>query len=441
MTGTSSSASPAASLLRGWLVYTLSSGINAAVPLLIIPVLTRYLTPADYGIVAMMGVLITTVTPFVGLSLHGAIAVKYYDKSTTDLAGYVGTCLLILAATSLLVLAAMMGFADAIAAATAFPSKWLPVIVVIALTQFVAQVLLTIWQMQERPLAFAAFQTAQTILNIGLTVWLVAGWQWSWQGRVYAHAATAVIAGGVALLLLWRGGWLRFRPEREAVVHAVNFGIPLIPHALGSAVTTQIGRVFITMMVGVAATGLYMVGFQVAMVVELLATSFNKAYAPWLYRHLRDGGEEMKIYIVKLTYAYFAAVVLSVAVLAVVLPRILSLLVGERFAGAAEFTTWIAIGFGFSAMYYMVANYLFYAGAPRLLAWVTAVSCLLSLGFNYGLVRVNGAVGAAQALALTLMVTFLLTWLASARVFPMPWRLRRSPSLTAAAAHAGADPC
>ena len=61
-------------------VYTISNILNALIPFFLIPVLTRYLTPVDYGITSMMQVMIGFLTPFVGLNLHGAIAVKYYKK-------------------------------------------------------------------------------------------------------------------------------------------------------------------------------------------------------------------------------------------------------------------------------------------------------------------------------------------------------------------------
>ena len=55
-------------------IYTITSGINAAIPFSIMPILTRYLTPSDYGTVAMFGVLLSFVAPFTGLSINGAIA-------------------------------------------------------------------------------------------------------------------------------------------------------------------------------------------------------------------------------------------------------------------------------------------------------------------------------------------------------------------------------
>jgi O-antigen/teichoic acid export membrane protein len=83
-------------LLRSSTVYTLSTVINTAIPFLMMPVLTRYLAPTDYGIVAMFAVLVGIINPFVGLSLHGAVSVRYFVKEKADLPRFIAKCFMIL---------------------------------------------------------------------------------------------------------------------------------------------------------------------------------------------------------------------------------------------------------------------------------------------------------------------------------------------------------
>jgi hypothetical protein len=45
------------------------------------------------------------------------------------------------------------------------------------------------------------------------------------------------------------------------------------------------------------------------------------------------------------------------------------------------------------------------------------------VALTYMLIRRNGAIGAAYASAASFCIAFLLTWVLSARVCPMPWRL------------------
>jgi O-antigen/teichoic acid export membrane protein len=92
------------SLLRGSATYLLSNLLSAAIPFLLLPVLTRFLAPAQYGPVAIYQTLLTGLVAFIGLTGNGAAAVKYYenDISATELKYYIGSCFVVLAGTTLL---------------------------------------------------------------------------------------------------------------------------------------------------------------------------------------------------------------------------------------------------------------------------------------------------------------------------------------------------
>ena len=76
-----------------------------------------------------------------------------------------------------------------------------------------------------------------------------------------------------------------------------------------------------------------------------------------------------------------------------------------------------------NGMYLMVANYIYQANKTHLLAWITLFTAVVNIVLNYVLIRANGAIGAAQASAASFFVGFVLTWILSARVCRMPWRV------------------
>ncbi|SNB45050.1 lipopolysaccharide biosynthesis protein [Geobacter sp. DSM 9736] len=404
-------------------IYTLSRIINAAIPFLIMPVLTRYLTPTDYGIVAMFGILVGIVSPFVGLSLHGAVSVKYFDNTELNLPKYIGNCVFVLLASTVLVSGVMWLFSEPIAKLSSFPTEWLWAVVLVAFAQFISLIALTIWQVENKPARFGAFQNLQVLVNVGLSVFFVVVMGRGWQGRLEGQIVTLVFFAAIALVLLRKNGWLKYDFDRGAIRHALAFGVPLIPHALGVLLIMQTDRIFLTNMAGIATAGIYSVAYQFGSIIDLGASSFNQAYAPWLYRQLPEINDEGKRRIVRMTYAYFVFVFFAAILLSTVVPFFLSFYVGKDFIGAQAYIFWICLGFSFSAMYYMVTNYIFFAGKTGILAWVTFISAMLNIGFNYLFIKLNGPVGAAQASALTFSISFVLTWILSAKVYPMPWNL------------------
>ena len=86
------------SLISSSITYTISNIVNLAIPFLLLPVMTRFLSPEDYGIVSMFSVLVSIMTSFVGLNVHGAIVQQFYEKDSINFPKYLTNCFYIMIA-------------------------------------------------------------------------------------------------------------------------------------------------------------------------------------------------------------------------------------------------------------------------------------------------------------------------------------------------------
>lgn len=418
------------SLFGPALVYTASSAVNAAIPLLMLPIMTRVLSPAEYGIVAMFGVVVALLGTLTGLSVHGAVGVRYFQRPEYDLPRYVTTCLLILAASTGIATLIVLLCSHWLEEITQIPTSWLIAAVGVAGAQFVVNVRLSIWQCANQPWRFGALRFAQSAIDATASLVMVLALGLAWQGRIGGLTLAALAASTVAIVSLRREGWLARAGDRRYAVDALKFGMPLIPHAMGGMLLAIADRFMITNLLDVASTGVYMVALQIGMLLGLLTDSFNKAYAPWLMSILGERNPVRDRQIVRFTYVYFACVVAIALLLGLTAPWILAVLVGHSFRGAASIIIYIAFGHAFGGMYYMVANYIFFAGRTASLALVTLISGLLNVSASYWLLQRNGVVGAAQAFMLSQAVLFLGTWWLAQKSRPMPWgRMVLSPAL------------
>lgn len=408
-------------LLKTSAVYTLTNIINSAIPFLMMPVLTRVLSPVDYGIVSMFQVLLGIVAPFTGLSVNGAINRRYYDRDKIDFPKYVANCFVLLLSSTLIVGILFILFGKGISNATSFPVGWLWAVLIVSCCQFIISIVLIHWQVQIKPLFFSIFQITNTLLNMGLSIWFVIGLGYNWQGRIQGQVITAIVFSIIGIFILYRSGWIKWGINKEYLKHALFFGIPLIPHTLGTFIITMSDRLFLTNMVGVAETGLYTVGYQIGNIVGLIQDAINKAWVPWLFNKLKNINENSKVQIVKITYILFIFIAIIALVLSAIAPWLLSFFVGEEFRSAGKYVFWIAIGYAFNGMYKIIANYIFYVEKTKYLAWMTFLTALLNIFFTFILIKINGPVGAAQATALAFFISFILTWVLSSKLYKMPW--------------------
>ena len=403
-------------------IYLGANLLSAAIPFLLLPFLTRALSPAEYGIVAMLGVSLSIFTIFTGLNLNGAVGVRYFQLGAEAFRDYVCACvLLILLSTAFVALAVWSG-GTVLRSVLSLPVGWLVALVLVAGLGALTAVWLSILQVSGRALQFGALQISRTAIDFVLSILFVLFLALGWQGRGLGQAIAAIVVAAAALLLLRRNGYLG--PMRDFRAHsrdALLFGVPLIPHALGGLAMNYTDRLVLINLLDEEQTGLYVVGLQIGMVVSLLAESVNKSFAPWLMERLGRSDDESKLKIVRGTYLTAAALLAATLSVIVVAPTLVPLVVGEKFASSAKIVPFIAVGYFFAGCYYLVVNYVFYAGKTALLSKTTVFMGLLYVPLVYLFVSRFGVLGAGYAFVIINAATFLLVWIVSRTVFPMPW--------------------
>lgn len=408
-------------LFKDTFIYTLSDCINKVIPFLILPILTRFMTPEDYGIVANFTVFLGILSIFIGLSTYGAVGVNFFKLEKKMLRTYISNVLMILIITTLITLLVLWFFSGFLLKVFIIPKIWVLSVPFLALCQFLILINLVLWQSEERPKPFCLFQISQTLAYAILTIAFVMLMGMRWQGQLISLLLSTGVFALFSLVFIMKRGYLRFKFSPEYVKDALFFGIPLMPHQLASWIRMGVDRILITSMIGISATGLYSVGYQFGMIIGIIGAAFNRAWTPFLFNKLKSINQYQKERLVKFCYFCFAAILIFTVALIFIAPWFMRIFLGARFNGASSFVTWIALGYAFDTMYFLVANQIFYVKATHLLALATFVSSIIHVLLSYSLIRLNGAIGSAQATAVSFFISFLMVWFISNRVYPLPW--------------------
>jgi O-antigen/teichoic acid export membrane protein len=410
------------SLASGAMVYLASNILNASIPFLLLPILTRYLEPAEYGQVAMFQVLISALTAFVGLNGVGAANRKYYDADAREeMPLYVGACLQILAISFLVVGAILFVLREWLSEALGISTVWIVLAAVASAASFIVRLRLGQWQVRKEPIKYGALQISLSFFNAVLSLFLVVLLTFGPEGRMLGQTIAPVALSLVALALLAKDGLLKLSIRTDLIKDALHFGVPLIPHVGGAFLLSTVDRFVINKHLGLDSAGVYMVAVQLTMTMSLVFDAINKAYVPWLFERLSRNKSAEKKQIVKWTYGYFVAVLLVAGIAFLIGPYFVVLIAGEKYAKAGSVIGILALGQAFQGMYLMVTNYIFYAKKTARLSLVTITSGLLNVAFLMMLIPVLGLQGAAVAFAVSMALRFLGTWWLSQKSHHMPW--------------------
>jgi len=406
-------------LLGNAAIYTLANAANSAIPLLLLPVLTRLLSPEEYGVLAIFTVLVTAFRALTGLSVHGAVNVRFFDAQIEH-PRYVGTALAILAGSTLVVLLFVLLATPWMSEWTQMSQLWLVLAALTSAAQFVIQVRLLMWQVAGQAIRYGVFQVLQTALNLGLSLLLVSVVGMGWEGRAVGISGATFMFAALGMLTLHRTSLVEWRFDRAYARDALRFGLPLVPHVVGSLLIAASDRLMVANMMSVRDVGMYAAGMQIGLIIGMLADSVVKAIGPWLYANLSRNDEVLRRRIVRVTYVFFFGIAVVSLAFGVAAPYML-LLVGEQFRSNQAVVMYVALGSAFGGMYLMVVSYIFYANRNEFLSAASLLIGLFNVVATYFLVGRHGAVGAAQAYAVSQLLMFLLTWYIAARCHPMPW--------------------
>lgn len=407
-------------LLRSAVVYGASNLLQRVFPLLLLPVLSYYLTTADVGMIALFTAAVGVATPLVGINIPYAVRRRFFDPDREMLPAYLANCLGLLGAGTAIGVAAALALGGGLSRVAGLPVGWLAGAVLLAGLQEFLMVPLTLWQVELQPTRYARVQVAKAALLAGVTALLVIPLSLGWQGATWGMLATAVaFAVGVGVPAL--DSRLSWRFDPASIRHAVRYGGGLIPHTLGTMGIKSVDRFMIAYYASASENGLYWVGTQVGMAVSLAADGFNRAWSPWLYANLSRNQVAADRRIVRLAYLYFGGIAAAGVLVWLAAPLVLRYLLAAEFHPAGQYVGWIALGLVFNGMYLVIAGVVFYSGRTLLVSGITIGTAIVSVALMFLLVPGRGAMGAAQAGAAAFGLKFVLTWVAASRVRPLPW--------------------
>jgi O-antigen/teichoic acid export membrane protein len=408
-------------------IYLGSNILNAAIPFALLPILTRFLEPAEYGTLAVFQIIVGALSAFVGVTVAGAANRKYYDdKQSTEIRDFIGTCLQLIIISSIGVLSLLWVVRTDLSAWLQLEESLVLSAVLVAAGTAVVNIRLGQWQVRHMPFRYGLMQVTRTMLGFGVSILLVVVFLWGAEGRILAQIIASSLFALISIWLLARDGLMAFAPWRPDYFREIAaFSIPLIPHVGGAYLLASMDRIVISSELGLEETGLYMAALQISLGLKILFEAINKAYVPWLFERLGWNSEDEKRRIVKNTYLWFFAILALGGGGFLIGPKIVPWIVGSEFAGASNVIGWLILGQAFGGMYLMVTNYIFYSKRTGMLSLASIFSGALNVILLLLLIEPLGLQGAAVAFAAAMCVRFIFTWFVANRSFPMPWFHKR----------------
>ncbi|HEX4669554.1 MAG TPA: lipopolysaccharide biosynthesis protein [Solirubrobacterales bacterium] len=402
--------------------YTAASILSKVIAVALLPLYTRYLTPADYGAAEVMFAAIVSASIVVRFGLIEAV-LRFYYKDDEDPDRVVASSFagLFWFATigALIALPFARPISEALLDRPAPDLARISIGGLWVLTMF--EFMLTLFRLEERARAYFVTTIVNVLVTIGLTVVLVVGAGEGARGLlVGSYASGAVFVLGLIVLQRRR---LSLLFDQALLRRLLRFGLPTMPAEASLYLLNFVDRIIIVRSVGLAEAGLYSLAVKFAQAVNVLVRGFQLAWPPLAYS-IRDDDEARRAYatVVTLFVAGCAFVVTGIWLFARWIVRALA---APEFFHSYEAVGLIATAVTLYALYMVLVVILGRTGRTEFNFPAAIAALITNVVLNLLLVPPLGIVGAGLALVASYVVVLTLMYVFTQRLFPVPYQWGR----------------
>lgn len=410
-------------------IYSVSAFVNSAIPFLLIPLLTFYLSTEDFGKLSLFQTTLGLLTMVVGLNLHSGVAINYFKLDRNEYWKFIVNVLFLLLVNLLVAGAIYALLRNAVYRFVPFSMPEVVLLFVLSLFQVVINIVMAILQMHQKVLLYNALMIGGTLINVGVSILLVILLGFRWEGRVIGMAVSVAIVSAYSMYYLGngiRGSGAKWNIHgvlsKNHIKDALFLCIPLVIFSISGFAMCNADRYIITALVNVSDLGVYSVSYSIGMIISLLGTSVNRGWFPYLCESLAAEDRSVKKKIVTLTYAYCLLALLAGLVFALLCPILFRLFINVKYHGSLAYINWIIFAYVFEGISTIMSGFYLYAKNTLLLSTITAIFALFNIGTTYMLVKIRGPAGAAQASFVTYLFYCIVIWIFSSRVCILPWK-------------------
>lgn len=426
--GTEEYTSVIRSLVKSSGVYALASFISPLITLVLAPYLTRNLSRADYGVLAVFTTVIALMVGITQLGLNHAFfrAYNYDYESKGDRLKVVSTLIVLLLVISIPVTVALVLAAPWLSMLLFSTQSYDSAVRIAALVILLQNLTLPgfAWlRAENRPIYFSVLSTLNLLVSLGTTIILV--------GMVHLGIVGALIATGVGYgivafctlpVVLLRVGLENLRPRRDIVWNLVSFGFPLVGGFIAVWVLQLSDRYLLSRLGTLEQTASYAVAYSLGGIMSVIVLGpFALAWPSAMFTIAKRADAP---YIFQLIFRWYSLVLLLIAfAFSLVSMIILVLFFPPAYHSAAPVIPIVAVSTMFYGLYSM-----FNAGiGVRRKNWLgvifTTFSALLNVGLNIVLIPHYGSLGAALSTLIAYLALALIAYVVNHYIYPIPYEI------------------
>ena len=403
-------------------IYAVGTILRRITALVMLPIYTRYLSPADYGVIELLSMAIEMASILIGLRISQAMF-RYYilADSQQEKRTVVSTVLITVAFSSILGASIMYLLADDITYFIFGNSDYVfefRLFVFTLVTNAIGAVGMSYLRARQMPVFFVAVSIAMLMIQVTLNIVFVVMLEMHVTGVVYAALLSGIIVGlGLTVFIVANVG---VHYSKEVMQQLVGYVAPLILASIGAFYVAYADKYFIRLFGSLTDVGLYALAARLSSILGTVFEAFNMSWGADRFEVVKKENAQQNF---EQIFRFMSAgIFLSGAGLALFASDFFRIMTHPDFYTAAYIVPLLVLA-AIARVYVIFCNFgAMYRDSTIIMAqasWIKAV--VATVGYLL-LIPALGVYGAALVLTLSTVVELVWVHLKSARLYDMGLR-------------------
>jgi len=403
--------------------YLTMTAAEKAASILVFPLTTRVLTPADYGVMLLISNVTAIINLLFAYSLVQSLPTLFsHASSESERRAAFTTVIVSVLAVLLAFYAAMALLSNEMSAFFLQTPAYGMAIKAGALSFFAgacAISLAMVARLLERHTLYLAAQLPALLLQVAITVTLFFTGALTVTTQYISTAVAGLLSATIYIVTLRH--WLSGRFETEKLASAGRIGMQMLPWQAAMLLTMNSAAFFLTRSGHLDEAGLLLAATSAAALLLAVSGGFSNVWTPFVL--LRKDQPDLPQMQVRIFSLYSSALLMAAAALGLFSHELFFVLAGPAFREGYRFVPALVLAFSILSFADCFAQGLQARNRTVHYAWIGLTASAVFVITALGLARGLGAWGIITAMIAAFSVMLVLLQIVSARLMPVayPW--------------------
>lgn len=409
---------------KSFLSFGLATSISKILGFVILPIYTRYFSKTEYGIIDMVGTILSIATIFGLLQLEQSLQRYYYEYVGVKKKVLISNIYFLICSFSILI-GIILALLSTIISEKLFGSTQYANLIQIVSIQLlltnISMLGMVLLRFEKENLKFLKVIIVDVVFALIFVYLFVVRWKLGLLGVFYAQLGALFLSA--SLVSFYVRHLFMFKGYTLMTKRNLKYALPQFPARIGSVILGEANRFFMLGYLTLGAIGIYSVSMKLASSIQLVNTAFILAWAPFMHAQFKN--KNNKQVFANLFPLVVGATFLCVCLITLFSKEMVYLLATEEFYSSYKYVGGLALFFSL----YIIKETIDIGPKIRektkylsLTFMLSVIVNIASLFFFTPLFELRGVV---FAMILTNLFLVVFSWFISNRLYYIPFSIPR----------------